>query len=513
MKYLYSTATTFALAVSTAFTFYNLPAQAFNITHNNNGFSLQNILLGNTTGLSNIKVLPPTRYALAYGTFQNDPFGLGSGVVLSTGQVEDLAGVNTLDGDFEVTRRTVTVQGTDAIYLAGRTDVTIPSLSNSDNSFILTRIGVDPGDPVFNTLSLETFPKSFSVSHGQTFTFSASGGVDYYLSPSANFESPDGTGISDIQSLGGISGYKGPHSLVGLFLNDNNPANSSPPTTLNFFPDFSTLAPNLGQVFLIGDGVTSRGLTQQFITPTGATRLFLGIADYDAGNAPGNYEDNDGSFTVQIDSTDDSLKKNYDLSTDFGVTGTKNDEISLAIEFDADETAEMLYLQYVFGSEEFLESALASGSNDSFSMELNGFNMAVLSDGAEVGINTLAPAHPDFIYNPVGTGPASNLTKLDGYTKPLTSSGFLETGTRNRLEIKIKDVNNGDRDSAVFLKGGTFGTVNSSSNGGGGNGGGNGGGGGGTSVSVPEPSSGWGILAFGAMTVIYFWKKHRTKGN
>ena len=36
----------------------------------------------------------------AFGTFSGDPFGLGEGIVLSTGKVEDLEGVNTVDGGF-----------------------------------------------------------------------------------------------------------------------------------------------------------------------------------------------------------------------------------------------------------------------------------------------------------------------------------------------------------------------------------------------------------------------------
>ncbi len=34
----------------------------------------------------------------AFGTFEGDPFGLGSGIILSTGKVEDLAGANEIDG-------------------------------------------------------------------------------------------------------------------------------------------------------------------------------------------------------------------------------------------------------------------------------------------------------------------------------------------------------------------------------------------------------------------------------
>ena len=40
---------------------------------------------------------------------------------------------------------------------------------------------------------------------------------------------------------------------------------------------------------------------QEFIAPTGATRLFLGIPDgFGFVGAPGAYDDNDGSYRVRI---------------------------------------------------------------------------------------------------------------------------------------------------------------------------------------------------------------------
>ena len=89
--------------------------------------------------------------------------------------------------------------------------------------------------------------------------------------------------------------------------------------------------------------------------------------------------------------------------------------------------------------------------------------MAQLSDRAAVTINNLAPRpfapyHPDLIYNPAQTGPASSQTKLDGYTKVLTFAAPLDSNTQNTLEIKIKDGRDGLLDSAVFIKAGTFGT-------------------------------------------------------
>ncbi|MBE9226401.1 PEP-CTERM sorting domain-containing protein [Phormidium sp. LEGE 05292] len=182
-----------------------------------------------------------------------------------------------------------------------------------------------------------------------------------------------------------------------------------------------------------------------------------------------------------------------DLSTSFGTLGDTPGSYDLAkldISFDADSTADKVFFQYVFGSEEFVEWA-GSSYNDSFELLLNGVNLAKLSDGKTVTINNLAtspsgPFHADYINNPAGPG---TVTKLDGYTKGLTFEGLLNKNAKNTLSIKIKDVADGGWDSAVFLKGGTLGTVNPE--------------------AVPEPGTVLGLLAVGGMAFLKGRKQQR----
>lgn len=74
---------------------------------------------------------------------------------------------------------------------------------------------------------------------------------------------------------------------------------ASGPASLDYTdPANLTLAsytPGLGQIFFIGDGLTDLGATQQFLAPTGATRLFLAVAD-SIGASTGN----PGGFTVSF---------------------------------------------------------------------------------------------------------------------------------------------------------------------------------------------------------------------
>jgi hypothetical protein len=86
-----------ATFTAAAFSLLTAPAMAFSVGATNNTETLKNQLLGtNTVGLSNFSV-SVTGNSAAFGTFTNDPFGLQSGVVLSTGRVTDIPGRNLQD--------------------------------------------------------------------------------------------------------------------------------------------------------------------------------------------------------------------------------------------------------------------------------------------------------------------------------------------------------------------------------------------------------------------------------
>jgi hypothetical protein len=85
--------------LTTAMSLLAAPAMAFSVAATNNIETLKNNLLGsNTAGLSNFS-LSITGDKEAFGIFTDDPFGLKSGVVMSTGKVTELPGPNLDDGD------------------------------------------------------------------------------------------------------------------------------------------------------------------------------------------------------------------------------------------------------------------------------------------------------------------------------------------------------------------------------------------------------------------------------
>lgn len=198
-----------------------------------------------------------------------------------------------------------TIEGSDAIWLAGRTDLVIPAANMSWSGGMVRHGGPTPEE------ILETLPPGYAVNGGDIVRVldPASGGISFFNGYGGTIYGPEGNGIpgsSTIASFGGISGYIGTQgALVGVFLTDAVP-NGPAPATLNFSSsglgtNFSVLNPGIGQVFYIGNGVNSSLAFQQFIAPTGATRVFFGITDaFGFNGAPGAFDDNDGAYRIRV---------------------------------------------------------------------------------------------------------------------------------------------------------------------------------------------------------------------
>lgn len=182
---------------------------------------------------------------------------------------------------------TYTVKGTSDLWLSGAASGTTASTNDT----------LDNAAP---------FLAPTKIVGGTTYTFSVTGSVSN--THSASGLSPDGNSKNfiwhDAGAQNGISNIYAPmNSLIGVFLDSTDPVNGEQGTALNFgttgskhlSTDFTTLSPTLNQVFFIGNGETSTGLTQTFVAPTGATRLFLGTMD--------GYEWNNNSGQFYVDMT------------------------------------------------------------------------------------------------------------------------------------------------------------------------------------------------------------------
>jgi hypothetical protein len=162
-----------------------------------------------------------------------------------------------------------TVPGTSDPWLAGTSDGTPASYQDT---------APDQSPVLFS---------EFALTAGSWLTFSARGSVDFCSGCTNPASTPDG-GYMISHAPGaenGISDIVAPvNSLVGVFFGAS--VLGSAPGALDFGTtglgtDFSSLSPELQQVFFIGDGLTGTGSggVQQFLVPTGATRLYLGTMD------------------------------------------------------------------------------------------------------------------------------------------------------------------------------------------------------------------------------------------
>jgi hypothetical protein len=199
------------------------------------------------------------------------------------------AAVLSYAGPAGATGRSAKVPATSDVYLAGMTSV--PHY---------------PG-------GAGTLPVHVKVQAGVAVTFASVKGM-VGCADSVAGNGPDGTCPpspgSNITAKNNISGYKDSRTMVfvGVFTTGKKPTAPTPPTLVfadsgsrNYSHSFSSIAPELDQVFFIGDGLTQtgRGTRQRFLPPANASVLFLGFADsYGFHGPPSYYADDAGTLTV-----------------------------------------------------------------------------------------------------------------------------------------------------------------------------------------------------------------------
>ncbi|NJK68857.1 MAG: PEP-CTERM sorting domain-containing protein [Microcoleus sp. SU_5_3] len=183
----------------------------------------------------------------------------------------------------------IDVPGSTDPWLAGMPDGTTAS-----SSPISSGISVAPKQ---SPVLVSNLP----LTAGSALTFAVvSGSVNYKSVTPQN--TPDGDLTIASHTAGaqnGISNVSAPrNSLMGIFLDDQQPHISAPPPALNFATpasrNYVELSPLLKQVFFIGDGLNNQGVFQQIIVPKGTDRFYLGTMDaYD-------WSDNVGAFGVAL---------------------------------------------------------------------------------------------------------------------------------------------------------------------------------------------------------------------
>jgi hypothetical protein len=185
--------------------------------------------------------------------------------------------------------------------LAGGSNTVIFNVSGQANPWGAGHAGLPPGaDGVLPPMV------RFQPGSNQVLIFNSISGlvdVNYdgygYQGPDGITNSPTYAYINAIEGISGFVDYSRIATLVGVFLDDSEPTNPAP-SSLDFSDaaighGFASLAPQLRQVFFIGDGLTGTGSgnNQIFVVPPTATRLCLGLLDI-------LYNDNSGSFVASF---------------------------------------------------------------------------------------------------------------------------------------------------------------------------------------------------------------------
>ncbi|PYI57209.1 choice-of-anchor L domain-containing protein [Paenibacillus flagellatus] len=122
-------------------------------------------------------------------------------------------------------------------------------------------------------------------------------------------------------------------------------------------------------------------------------------------------------------------------------------------------------LDYVFASEAYNE-LVNQPNNDVFGIFINGEPASLVpGTNVPVGINTVNggnpigtnASHPEwFINNEQGENGANLNTQMDGLTRVMTLTAFVNAGENNKIRIAIADVGDGMLDSSVFIKFGSL---------------------------------------------------------
>lgn len=137
------------------------------------------------------------------------------------------------------------------------------------------------------------------------------------------------------------------------------------------------------------------------------------------------------------------------------------DATVLEFDFVPEADADQLFVEFVFGSEEYSE--FIDQYNDNFAFFLNGVNIAVVpATNIPITINTINFQDNAAYYKDNEFFPGPFCNEMDGFTVKLVAQGPLNVNATNHIKLAIADGGDYALDSWVFIKGSGFGTVDPS---------------------------------------------------
>ena len=130
------------------------------------------------------------------------------------------------------------------------------------------------------------------------------------------------------------------------------------------------------------------------------------------------------------------------------------------IEFDFIPEDNNIFIEYVFGSDEYNEWVFSS-FNDVFGFFVNGVNIALVPETSDpVTIDNVNNVNNSVYYKNNEFFPGPYDIEADGLTVALTATAAVNAGVTNTIKIGVADAGDTAYDSWVFIKAGSFSTVN-----------------------------------------------------
>lgn len=427
----------------------SLPAEqkgGFTVTQNSTASGLKTTFDA-ASGATNTSITL-SGSAEAFGTFSGDPFGLGKGVILSTGRVADLPGENTVQ--HSGTLITSVPVGFEKIGRVGNTDIYRADLSYLGidiNSIRLSDSNSKEGggDGIFSGFDVGAIALSTRGISKDEFTELLAKDPKLDLDDPAflprldvfDFAADALTYEPGVQRSTGNDGTANP--------NLNGAVNETLVDTGGIRLDkFGSTFENFGAVTLGDGGSIAFDLNQTVST---AQQLYLYIAE-----SGGSGE----TVTPIIQVSADGVAPSGDLSTDLGAEGLGGDTTQLTYRFTPKAGDTGFAFEAVFFTEELPEYD-GTKLSDLFSIKLNGVEIGRLSNGTELSLKSLVySGSGDLIANAPGTGPLADQIRADAYTKTLTIAGQVIAGQENVLTITVKDGRDAYLDSGLLIKDGSL---------------------------------------------------------
>ena len=233
--------------------------------------------------------------------------------------------------------------------------------------------------------------------------------------------------------------------------------------------DLNTITPDQLASALAGPGVTISNV--QLTGALVAAGVFAGGNDIAGGTdkigisdgvvlSSGNVASVMGPNLSESTTTSLQLPGDPDLDA---LVGTATFDATV-LEFDFVPSADKVFFQYIFASEEYNEF-VNSPFNDVFAFFINGVNCATIGDPrVPVSINNINNGNPFggggpnaalYLNNDIASGAPIN-TEMDGLTVALTCEAAVTPNATNHMKLAIADTGDGVLDANVFVKGGSI---------------------------------------------------------